>query len=121
METEIKDATKILVMTPVNRDELWSSIFGSGYEYSTEGWLYSIDFTEGDWEKHGVAVVKYEDPDTGTATRRTLTIADLANAVSDLNEQGWTHCDGCVILEDDDACVGDAVIQQALFGDLIFG
>jgi hypothetical protein len=121
MDLEVKHDDKILVMAPVDKDELWSNIFGSGYEYATEGWLYSIDFPEGDWEKHGVAEVKYEDPDTGTATRKTLTIVDIANAVSDLNEQGWTHCGRCVILEDDDACVGDAVLQQALFGELIFG
>ena len=121
MDVKVKDETKVLVMTAIDKDELWSEILGSGYEEFVDDWVYSIEFLEGSWEHHGVVQFKYEDPETGEPTSKTLTIIDIANAVSDLTGAGWSHCGGDGPLDDPDACVGDAVIQQALFGELIFG
>jgi hypothetical protein len=116
-----RDDSKILVCRAVDKNELWADVFGSGWEYSP--WWISVDFTNGDWEEHGEAVIKYLDPDDAdeqqTATK-TVTITDLANACSKLETQGWTHCGG-EGLSDPDACTSDAVLQVAVFGELVYG
>lgn len=121
MDTVTKHDTMIPVTIAMDKDEVWSNIFGSGFEILVDEWVHSIVFLEGDWDKHGVVELKYEDPNTGNQVRKTLTIVDIANAVSNLTAEGWTHCGGDHVLDDPDACVGDAVIQYALFGEFIYG
>jgi hypothetical protein len=53
-------------------------------------------------------------------TKKTLTANDLAQAFAKLTFDGWAHCGGCTI-DDPDACVVDAVLQQAIFGEQVFG
>ena len=50
----------------------------------------------------------------------TVTVQSLAEAYVKLKQDSWTHCRGCSI-EDSDACVGDAILQVAAFGELVYG
>mgnify|MGYP000078869488 FL=1 len=50
----------------------------------------------------------------------TVTVLSLAEAYVKLKQDGWTHCRGCGI-DDGDACVGDAILQVAAFGELVYG
>jgi hypothetical protein len=44
----------------------------------------------------------------------------LVNAYNELKRDGWEHCDGCDI-DEEDGCTGDAILQWAIFGDLVYG
>jgi len=114
-----RDDTKILICFAKDKDDLWSDIFGGGWEYME--WWVNVDYQGGDWEKHGKAVITYMNPDDPSTTlSKELTVVDLANAWSALTESGWHHC-GNNTLDDPDACTSDAVLQQAVFGELIYG
>lgn len=49
-----------------------------------------------------------------------VTTRSLAESYVKLKQNGWTHCSGCSI-DDGDACVGDAILQVAAFGELVYG
>jgi hypothetical protein len=121
MDTLERDDTKILICFAKDKNDLWSEVFGSGWEHSP--WWVDIDLGEGGWEKHGTAVIEYlnpDDPEEVKALTKTITVVDLANAVSALTEIGWTHCGGNAI-HDSDWCTSDAVLQFAVFGEFIYG
>ena len=116
-----RDDTKVLICVAKDKDEVWSNVFGSGWEYLD--WITSVTYKEGDWDTHGIAVVTYldpEDPREEATLSKELTVVDLANAWSNLTTSGWVHC-GEESLDEPDACSTDAVLQQALFGELIYG
>lgn len=50
----------------------------------------------------------------------TVTVRSLAEAYVKLKQEGWTHCNGCPV-DDEDACTGDALLQYAAFGELVYG
>ena len=52
---------------------------------------------------------------------RTVTIGTLVRAYLSLDESNATHCGGNHILYEPDACSGDTLLQQALFGEIIYG
>ena len=109
------------VDVPVDMGELWSNFMGghSGYwadnfETLDSGiikWYLDDDykqpnpqdfkvFADGEW---------YEVP-----------LEKLARAYVRLKLDGWTHCGGCSV-DDNDACTGDAILQVATFGDFVYG
>lgn len=49
-----------------------------------------------------------------------VTERSIAEAYVKLKLDSWTHCRGCSI-DDGDACVGDAILQVATFGELVYG
>lgn len=50
----------------------------------------------------------------------TVTVRSLAEAYVKLKQDSWTHCGGYSV-EDNDACVGDAILQVAAFGEFVYG
>jgi len=121
LDTLERDDTKILVSKAMDKDDLWSSVFGSGWEYMD--WWRNVKYLEGDWDKSGQVVVTFLDPndvtESKTATKR-LNIVDIANAYSKLMAMGYTHCGGESI-DEADACTSDALLQIAVFGEFIYG
>lgn len=120
LDTLEKDDTKILICIPRDKDDLWSEVFGSGWEHMP--WWRDAKYLEGSWDKHGQVIMKFLDPDdpteSTTATKR-VNIVDIANAYSSLMSTGYTHCGGCS-LDDADSCTADAVLQVAVFGELVY-
>lgn len=49
-----------------------------------------------------------------------VTERNLAEAYVKLKQDGWAHC-GHYGVDDNDACVGDAILQYAAFGELVYG
>lgn len=49
-----------------------------------------------------------------------VTLRSLAEAYVRMKQEGWTHCNGCSV-DDEDACTGDALLQYAAFGELVYG
>ena len=69
-------------------------------------------------------LVVIDDPysrDTPKAKAHRLTLKDLVSAYLSLGENDAVHCGGCHILYDPDACSGDRILQQAIFGEQIYG
>jgi hypothetical protein len=49
-----------------------------------------------------------------------VTLYGLCKAYADLRAEGWTHCGGS-LLDDNDACTEDAILQYAVFGEMVYG
>lgn len=109
--------------------ELWSSIWGSGFETDpvARNYLMSYEFISGTWENLGVVEIKYvdeHDPSEGEDESKWLTkwltIEDLTNALQLAMSEGYRHvpCGGAIDTDTDrwDACVADIIIQLALYG-----
>jgi hypothetical protein len=113
---------KKLVVVPItyDADEIWSDVFGSGYEYCP--WWVGVKYSDGaDWDKHGVATIKHwgkEDEDVLEVTK--ITIEDIAKAYATLTADNWTHCGGCG-LSAPDGCSSDVVLQMAVYGEIVYG
>lgn len=111
---------KVVVPLALDTDEIWSDVFGSGYEYSP--WWVRVSYSPGaDWDVAGTATIKHWGKDDDTVLEITqVTIEDIANAYAKLIADKWTHCGGCG-LDDPDACSSDVVLQVAIFGEIVYG
>lgn len=106
------------------KERLWSETFGSGWEGLTP-WLVQYRYINGNWEKADAFFLKYEVYDSnddviGTSTKRLLP-QDIFNAWLMLVVKSYSHC-FCHIgdLDSFDACAGDMILQQAVFGEVKF-
>ena len=122
----MEDKTGNLITIPVSidRDLLWSSTFGGGWEYSS--WWVGLKYgVGGDWDTigDGTFTLKCEDPDDPDAKpiSKTLTIDDLARAYAISIKENYHHCGQRWDLEDPDHCVSDGILQLAFFGEIIYG
>jgi len=50
----------------------------------------------------------------------TVTVRDLCEAYVKMKQDDWHHC-GHYGVADEDACTGDALLQFAAFGELVYG
>lgn len=102
--------------------DFWASILGSAWE--TFPWWEDVTYVDGDWDKPGVVRVTAEDPNTdgGTVTVE-VNLPMLLEAWNRSVENGWRDaCTGGEMnIEDVDACVGDVVMQMAVYGAVPFG
>lgn len=112
---------KITIPLEIDVEEVWSDIFGSGWEYSD--WFVNVIYHDGgDWDKPSRITVKHWDPETeGERVIKTdLSVEQVLQAYAKLLGERYTHCGGCA-LDDPDACTSDAVLQHAVYGDFIYG
>ena len=103
----------------IDADALWSRIWGADPE--GHSWYHSLRFLNGcNWEHHGTAEVVMEDPeDEDKVVTYRVTVETLALALSDLSFPDHLRRD---ILDDDADCgSADGVIQQAVYGEIVFG
>ena len=109
-----------IVPLVVDVDEVWSDVFGSGWEESP--WWVRIHYGDGDWDKPSTSVVMkhWGKEDDNVLETTTLTIDQVIAAYAKLLAQRWTHCNGCSV-SDADACTSDAVLQYAIYGEFIYG
>jgi hypothetical protein len=109
----------VVVNIEMDADALWSAVFGSAYEQM--GWWLGEHFVEGDWSTAGLAKITFEDPDTSSEQTTYVNVDDLARGYSLALKNNYHHCGTGIDLEDPDACVGDIILQCAIFGEVIYG
>lgn len=102
-------------------EDVWSSICGSAWE--SWPWWYDLKYDGGDWDKPCALWVTVENPfdsDYGDCLTAVVTISDIKRALNELS--GHPYVRQAIMHElDFDAVYGDAVMQQAIFGEIIFG
>lgn len=106
----------------IDADEFWSSVMGSGWETYT--WWQSVAYIDdSDWNVPGSVAVTIDNPEGAGVRKATIDVAVLAAAWNTL--VAADHRDACTgrrfDIEDVDACVGDAVMQHAVLGEVVYG
>jgi hypothetical protein len=111
------EVVNIEIKITISAKEFWSNVLGSAWE--TWDWWRSYDYSSGaDWDKPGTITVAIDNPEdeAGDPIVKTLNVHDLAKAYGELSA-GMPHLDW----QDLDACYGDAVMQQAVFSEVVYG
>lgn len=115
---------KINVTIDRTPEHIWSSICGSAWE--TWSWWYGWKYEGGDWDKPCNLWIIVDDPYTegdDFAANSTLcalvTLDDIVRALEELSDHAQVV--DCLLNDDFDAVYGDVVMQQAIFGEIIFG
>lgn len=108
-----------------DQQELWEATFGSGFE-SMPWWTrvhYELDTN---WDKPGIVALSIEDPERYDAVvTRHVTMHELLLAIEDAKRTCVDACTGQPITTtpgevDFDACVGDAILQIAVLGEVVY-
>lgn len=85
---------------------------------STSWWLHSLNAAP-----NGSLSLVVVDEITGELRSVALTVDQILQAFATLVENGFTHCNGYPLqdLDNSDACTSDLVLQQATYGEVIWG
>ena len=113
----------------VDIDELWEAVWsseGSGITYwaskirTVDGKSINLWKVDEDYKPNPQDFTIY---DCEEEKWHTVTIADLVRAYGIAVKNQDTHCGDYLVadLEDCDECVGDTLLQYAVFGELISG
>ena len=106
----------ITVTTWIADDELWSRVFGGGWE-SMGDWWVSCEWHDGtDWDRPGRVTLRCDDGDDGTA-EATIDMAALVAALGKCPP----HIVSDVLDDNVDAVSSDFVLQVAVLGECVFG
>lgn len=109
--------------------QVWEDVCGNFFSEANY-WLESYKFENIDktkenpkwskdaWNPDYAVTLTFDEVDGVTSKR--LTAVDFATAYAKLTFENWAHCGGSTI-DDPDACVVDAVLQHAIFGEEVFG
>ena len=109
----------ITITHEVDDESIMDNVF-YGIFRGSSSWVYRFNY--GSYELNPEVGVWYEAED-GKTRRKFVTAEMLALAYGQLIEQGQHHCGEPITFDDDcwDACVSDMVLQQAIFGKIIYG
>lgn len=103
-------------------EEIWSMICGSAWE--TWSWWQGWKYDGGDWDKPCDLWVIVDDPFTDDEYSldvlcAKVTVADIVRALEELSDSAPIM--DCLLNDDFDAVYGDVIMQQAIFGEVIYG
>ena len=118
-------AEKVRITVDVEAEELWSSVFGSGFESDpvNDEWLRGFRFIQGDWETPGLIELDYLGEDE-KYHKQTYNVHDLAAALSTAIAKSYHHvpCGGKIDADfsNYDSCVGDLLLQVMVYGEETF-
>ena len=108
--------------------EVWENITGEFFGdcfWVDDALFHNVDKTKENpkwskdaWNPEYKVTISFDEYDG--KSEATLTAHDFAQAYAKLTFDGWRHCGTCSI-DDPDACVVDAVVQHAVFGEVVFG
>jgi hypothetical protein len=108
----------ITVPVQISAVDFWSNILGSSWE-SMEWWT-SVEYgSDSDWDKVGSLTITGIDgfeTEEEVLITKTLDLDSLVEAYANCVAQGFKFN-----VEDFDAYQGDAVIQMAVFGEVVYG
>ena len=114
---------KMTVIVPMrfDADELWSQIMGAGWDIWD--WWVGCKYVGGDWDKHCTLVVtswgEDEGDDPNLYITREITIDDVVLALEALKDYGMVS--EHLANQDFDANTSDCIIQQIVYGEVIYG
>lgn len=114
----------VKIEVQVEAEEFWSNTLGSGWEggYAWQKIKYNGD---AEWNKMGTFDLTYLDPtdddEEKTLTKKDIGIEDLVRAYSELATAGFHHCGSALNWQDQDLCSSDAILQQLVYGEVIYG
>lgn len=103
----------------IDDQELWSTVFGSSpFSFGRGEWFPEAEFLgEADWETVGqIKIIGIDDDEN--KIEKILDVEDLANALPIANKQVYMDL---FDLDKYDSICGDAVLQVAVFGKVIYG
>ena len=114
-----ENATTISIITEYAKQDIWNALVGSDFA-NTNHWLKEISC--GDTPTFEVALT-YIEKTTGEYVKGVITDENIYTAFAQLVKENTTHCGGYSIqdLENSDSCFADFVLQQALYGEIVFG
>jgi hypothetical protein len=101
----------------IDEKELWSNVFGSAFESFGNHW-HEIEYLSGDWDEIGSVRLVAIDEMTEETTEAIVGIEELLKALPIANEQ--TYMD-LLNFDNYDAVCGDAILQVAVLGKVVYG
>jgi len=105
------------VIIEIDEQELWSAVFGSAWESFGTHWS-ECEWLEGDWEHIGKVRLVAKDEVTEEEWEQVITIDTLLKALPIANKQVSMDL---FDFDDYDSICGDAVLQVAVLGEVIYG
>jgi hypothetical protein len=127
MTTTTINNNTIAITTTLNATDFFNAITGSDFYGCTE---FVAPRSLSVNEKKKTITFRYYDLTSGSdeygdynkTIRTVVTLEQLANAFSQLVQNNQTHCGGYPLsnLENADACLCFMVLQQAIYGELMF-
>jgi hypothetical protein len=115
----IREMAKIEI--EINDSELWSAVFGSAFESFGTHWeeVQYLDCKNGyDWQPGASVRLVAIDEQTGETTEKNVTLHDLITALPIANKQVYMDL---LDLDNYDAVCGDAILQVAVLGEVVYG
>jgi hypothetical protein len=101
----------------IDEKELWSNVFGSAFESFGNHW-YEVEYLSGDWDEIGSVRLGIMDEMTEEVTSAIVGIDELLAALPIANKQ--TYMD-LLNFDNYDAVCGDAILQVAVLGKVVYG
>lgn len=118
ISSSLKTETTATIQVEINKQELWDAVFGSAFESFGNHW-YEVDYLDDtDWDKIGKVRLVAIDEMTLLKTEKIVGIEELLKALPIANEQVYMDL---YDFDDYDAICGDAVLQVAVLGEVIYG
>ena len=114
----LKTETTATIQVEINKQELWDSVFGSAFDSFGTHWLEVEYLDDTDWDKIGKVRLVAIDEMTLLKTEKIVGIEELLKALPIANEQVYMDL---YDFDDYDAVCGDAVLQVAVLGEVIYG
>ena len=108
----------IIIPLAVKKQELWEAVFGSAFECFGTHWHEVEHLGDADWDVIGQVRLVAIDEVTLLKTEKVVGIEELANALPIANEQVSMNL---FDFDDYDAICGDAVLQVAVLGEVVYG
>lgn len=108
----------IIIPLEIKKQELWDAVFGSAFETFGNHW-YEIEYLgDASWDVIGKVKLTAIDEDTLLKTKKVVGIEELAQALPKANEKVYMDL---FDFDNYDAICGDAVLQMAVLGDVVYG
>lgn len=108
----------ITIPLEVNKQELWEAVFGSAFESFGTHW-HEVKYLKGaDWDVIGKVKLVAIDEVTLLKTEKVVGIEELALALPIADKQVYMNL---FDFDNYDAICGDAVLQVAVLGEVVYG
>ena len=108
----------IIIPRAIKKQELWEAVFGSAFESFGTHWHEVEYLGDADWEHIGQVKLVVIDEVTLLKTEKVIGIEELAEALPKANEEVYMDL---FDFDEYDAVCGDAVLQMAVLGEVVYG
>ena len=108
----------IIIPRAIKKQELWEAVFGSAFESFGTHWHEVEYLGDADWEHIGQVKLVVIDEVTLLKTEKVIGIEELAEALPKANEEVYMYL---FDFDEYDAVCGDAVLQMAVLGEVVYG